>query len=290
MENQYYYNQIMDLYGFEKIKLLIKKWQNVSKNLNMIGNMPVILPNLLWINKPGMGKSYFLRLFSEYLAESNLMSFSGKSKWMEFSLNYFSDEQDFTDLRRLMREMAAKTGYRNVFKGVVSIELNQWIGHFETNHFKRLMAFLSENDNDLCIVFSLENAAKDEIAGLERVLAQYLRIETIVSEYPSIDEFYIYISDWLSEYDLTIADEAEILLKKSIAILRENDSFDGFKTLNLMCEDIVFEVCASINFKKTRILDIEDLKQYSENGTFIAKLREMSRKRKIGFGQIGGDE
>lgn len=283
MECQYYYDQIMQLYGLTEMKQVLQKWSNVSRNLKYVSDMPIILPNLLWVTKPGIGKSHFVRLLAEYLSATKLMSFYGNVKSLEFALDYCPDESDFSELRRLIRELDAATGYRGVFKGVLSIELDQWTEHFNSQHFKRLMTYLSGMDNKICILFVLENAEAEVCIELERVLAQYVRIEKIISEYPPVEDFLSYVVNWLANYDFTIEKDAAELLKDSIEFLRSNDSFDGFKTLNLMCEDIVFEICAADDFKNNRVLNAQDLYPYSRTGGFITRLEEMMYKRKIGF-------
>ena len=62
MKNQYYYDEIMALYGLDEMKNVIRKWYNVSKHLEYASDMPIVLPNLLWLTKPGIGKSHFVRL------------------------------------------------------------------------------------------------------------------------------------------------------------------------------------------------------------------------------------
>lgn len=283
MEQQYYYNEIMSLYGLDDMKTVIKKWQNVSKHLKSANELPIVLPNLLWLTKPGVGKSHFINLLSEYLSAAKLMSFYGTVKCLEFSLDYCPDEQDFSELRRLMRELEAATSYRGVFKGVLSVELNQWIGHFESLHFKRLMNYLASMDNKLCILFVLENVSDASTVELERILAQYVRIEKIVTPYPSVDDFMGFIVTWLQRYDFSLMDDAKALLKDSVAFLRSSDHFDGFKTLILMCEDIVFEICASDTLNDARIITSGDLTAYAQDGVFINRLKENMQKRVIGF-------
>lgn len=288
MENQYYYDEIMGLYGLDDMKTVIKKWNNVSKNLGYANDMPIVLPNLLWLTKPGIGKSHFVRLLAEYLSATKLMSFYGTVKSLEFSLDYTPDDLDFSELRRLMRELDAATGYRGTFKGVLSIDLIQWINHFNSLHFKRLLTFLAGMDNALCILFVLENASEEASQQLERVLAQYVRIDKVVSDYPPVQDLLAYVENWLSNYNFKLQPDALALLESSIDFLRSSESFDGFKTLNLMCEDIVFEICASENFNMSRTLNANDLLSYSKNGVFITRLKEMMLKRKIGFNSENG--
>lgn len=283
MENQYYYDQIMQLYGLSEMKNVVKKWRNVSRNLIFANDMPVILPNLLWVTKPGIGKSHFIRLLGEYLSAAKLMSFYGNVKSLEFSLDYCPDESDFSELRRLMRELDAATGYRGVFKGVLSIELDHWVDHFGSQHFKRLMTYLSGMDNTICIIFVIENADAKTCAELERVLAQYVRIDKVESDYPSVDDFLAYVIGWLASYEFKLEDDAVILLRSSIEFLRSNECFDGFKTLNLMCEDVVFEICAADDFDHDRVLSARELQAYSSSGVFVNRLKEMMHKRRIGF-------
>ena len=289
MENQYYYNEIMNIYGMDSMKQVIRKWHNVSKYIVDNRTMPIVLPNLLWITKPGIGKTYFMGLLSEYLASTKLMPFYGNVKALEFSMDYCSNNQDFTELRRLFKELDAATGFRGRDKGLLSIELYQWIDQFDSKHFHQLMAFLSSRDNDLCILFILENVKEEVVQPLENILAQYVRIEKVISEYPLTEELLAFVVDWLGRYDFELTSGAYKLLQESIAQLRGTECFDGFKTLNLMCEDIVFEILANDNFNQDRIIKEDTLRLYAKDGMFITRLKDIMEKRQIGFiSQSGG--
>jgi hypothetical protein len=50
-----------------------------------------------------------------------------------------------------------------------------------------------------------------------------------------------------------------------------------------MCEDIVFEICAADDFDQKRVLSSQELHDYSRDGIFINRLKEMVHKRRIGF-------
>mgnify|MGYP003307688803 CR=1 FL=1 len=61
---------------------IIKKWEVLSNNLVADTSVPMVLPDLLWVSKPGVGKTHLLKLLSEYLYErKNLMEFYGNVKY-----------------------------------------------------------------------------------------------------------------------------------------------------------------------------------------------------------------
>ena len=73
------YKKIMSQNGLTEFKALIEKWETLSENLlDKPSGVPIILPDLFLVSRSGTGRTYFLRLLSEYLADKpNLMDFYG---------------------------------------------------------------------------------------------------------------------------------------------------------------------------------------------------------------------
>ena len=72
-----YYEKIMGLKEAEEYKVVVKRWQNLSDRIKTRPtDAPIILPDMLWVAKSGVGKTNLLKLTSEYLSSlKNIMEF-----------------------------------------------------------------------------------------------------------------------------------------------------------------------------------------------------------------------
>ena len=154
-------------------------------------NAPIILPDMLWVAQSGVGKTNLLKLMAEYLSsQNNLMEFYGDVKFFEFLLNYCPPNEYFSELQRLIDEIDNAAGFRNEFKGIVHIDINEWLDHFEEKHFVSLMEYLSSNSDKWLIVLSVYSDKKDKIHNLNAFLSMYLRIEKITLSFPKTEDLF----------------------------------------------------------------------------------------------------
>jgi len=280
-----FYKEIMNLKGAEEFKSVIKRWHILSKNMRTKPmNAPIILPDMLWIARSGVGKTSLLKLMAEYLScQKNLMEFYGDVKYFEFLLNYCSPNEYFSELQRLMDEIDNAAGFRNEFKGIVHIDINEWIDHFEEKHFVSLMEYLSSNSANWLIVLSVYSDKKDKIHNLNAFLSMYLRIEKINLTFPKTEDLFDFIEEMLNQYSLTLKDDAKKLLYDTIEKLRNNKYFDGFKTIILLCQDIVYDVFSNENIEELS-LSADMLSKFSADSDYVKKMvANIKRVNQIGL-------
>lgn len=282
-----YYNEIMLLADADEIKAVVNRWNNLSENIKVKpANKPIILPDMLWIAKTGVGRSRLLRLMSNYLYEQgNLMDFCGEVRYFEFMLGYCKPGEVFTELQRFTDEIRKAAGFRNEYKGIIHIDINEWLRHLEDSNFISFMEYLSSNSDNWLIVLSAYSDNKDEIKKLKAVVSMYLRIEKVTLELPKTENLVVFVEKELVDYGLKIDDSAKRLLSKTIERLRCNKYFDGYKSLKMLCQDIVYSVFSECNVKSD-ILTENELGSFSENSEYIEKMiYKIEQTRKIGFTQ-----
>ena len=280
-----YYEKIMDLKEAEEIKKVIEKWQILSENLKQYPtDAPILLPDMLWVAKSGVGKTHLLRLISEYLdSQGNLMSFYGDVKFFEFLLNYCGPDAHFTELERLMEEVNHAAGFRSEFKGIMRIDVDDWLTHFEEKHFMSFMEYLSANSDKWMIILSVSSDDAEKIHNFESFISMYLRIEKITLSLPKTEHLFDYIERNLGAYGISLENDAVELLYKTIEELRKNKYFDGFKSIKLMCQDIVYDT-----YSKTAVedksLSADDLQNFSAESEYVKKtLKKIQKVNEIGF-------
>ncbi|MBR5314634.1 MAG: hypothetical protein IKU45_04375 [Clostridia bacterium] len=282
------YEKIMSMKGSEDYKEIAKRWKYLSENIKKKPtDEPIILPDMLWVAKSGTGITSMLKLTAEYLSKlDNLMEFYGDVKFFEFLLSYCPPDRNFTELNRLMDEVHNAAGFRSEFKGIIHINIDEWIRHYEEKHFISFMEYLSAHSDNWLIILSVSSNNSELVHNLNAFLAMYLRLETIKIELPKTEDLFGYIERKLGEYGLTLTDDAKALLHKTIEKIRKNKYFDGYKTLRLLCQDIVYDV-----FSKERVggdmLDAKDLEKYSSDSEYIKRMIYNFERvaRKIGFEQ-----
>ena len=279
-----YFSEILNLKEAKDFARVIKKWDVLSNNLMMTKNVQMVLPDLLWVSKPGVGKTHLLKLMSEYLyGKQNLMEFYGNVKYFEFMLDYCPPEQQFNEIRRMINEVSNAAGFRNYYKGIVSIDIDEWLGHCEEKYFLSFLEYLSSNSNNWLIVFNVASDNSVEINKLESILSMFFRIEKSNLYLPDSNDFLEFVIDRLKTYNLSLDNNAKSLLFKTIEKLRENKYFDGYKTLVMLCQDIVYEFFSTKTVDEN-IISEEHLKEFAPDSKYIERATwKAESKMKIGF-------
>lgn len=280
-----FYKKIMELKEAEEFKHVIERWKILSDNLRTKPvNAPIILPDMLWVAQSGVGKTNLLQLMAEYLSsQKNLMEFYGDVKFFEFLLSYCHPNAHFSELQRLIDEVDNAAGFRNEFKGIVHIDINEWIDHFEEKHFVSLMEYLSSNSDKWLIVLSVYSNNENKIHNLNAFLSMYLRIEKITLSFPKTDDLFVFIEDMLNQYGLTLTEDAKELLHDTIETLRNNKYFDGFKTIKMLCQDIVYAVFSNENVEQLQ-LSASALSKFSSDSVYVRNMiANIERVKRIGF-------
>jgi hypothetical protein len=277
------YDEIMEMIGGDEFKELIKKWDALSSNIsNTPQALPRLLPNLLWVGNSGIGRTKLMRLMSSYLAsKGNLLDFYGDVKYFEFLLSYVPKDAPFQELQRLEDELAAAKGFRNEFRGAVLIDIDPWVDHYEELYFTGFMEYLAAHSDKWMIVLSISEIPAEKLQNLEAFLAMYLRLDKIMLPLPETEDLFTFVARKLSTYNLSLDQSARELLVQTINELRENLYFDGFKTITMLCQDIVYEHFSSSNAACTS-LSAADLAAFAPGSNYVKKVIKNSRNR-IGF-------
>ncbi len=289
--SEYYYSGISKLKEARDFMRVLDKWDSLSKRIEPKKNLPMLLPDLFWIAKSGVGKTNLLKLLSEYLYEcGNLMDFHGNVKYFEFMLDYCPPERPFGEIQRMINEVRAAAGFRNLYRGIISVDIEEWLGHCEEKHFISFLEYLSSNSEDWLIVFNVTGEKEDEIKKAESILSMYFRLEKSVLNLPDTDSLLLYVSDRLSMYGLTIDESAERMIYNVIEKLRANKYFDGYKTLIILCQDIAYEVYSG-GAMSGNVITANDIKRFAPDSAYVKRItwRDESRGR-IGLIKWGNEE
>lgn len=279
------FHSFMQLPGAEELKAEVERWQTLSENLKKAPPaVPVLLPDMLWVAKSGVGITSLLQHLSAYLWErKNLISFYGDVKFFEFLLNYCDPSRPFTELQRLVNETNRAAGFRSEFKGIIHIDCNAWLEHYREPHFVSLMEYLAANSHKWLVILSVYSTDQKQLHNLEAFLSMYLRIRKVNIPLPATNDLVEKIESQLESYGLTLDGSARELLSQTVDTVRENPYFDGFKSLSMLCQDIVYTLFSEKNVPSGP-LTAAQLEPFGPTSEYITRtIAQITRKHRIGL-------
>ncbi len=279
------FDKIMRQKEAEQLRPLIQKWETLSKNMKVYPvKAPILLPDMLWVAKSGVGKTFFLELIAEYLeSKGNLMEFYGDVKFFEFVLGYVPPEAAFTELQRLMGAVKNAAGFRSEYKGIIRIDVDEWVKHYNEPHFATFMEYLAVNKDTWFIILSVSETNKEKLHNLEAYLSMFLRIERVELQLPQTKDLTAYIQTLLAAYDLSLTDDAKQLLTATVSKMRKNPYFDGYKSLGLLCQEIAYTVFSSGAFTDN-VLTAERLADFGPGSAYVQHtVANLEKVNKIGL-------
>ncbi len=277
-----YYEKLMALSGLDELKETIKKWNNILQNLKSKDiDAPLLLPNLFLNARPGAGKTYVFRILSDYLDSAGFMDFYGDVKFFEFYFEYCPPGMFGPEISRLSEMLRHSAGFRNEFRGVVVVDITEWADKCEEDGFVRMLEFLSAIDEKACLIFTADNFTDLQIEKAEKVLNAFCRVRTVPFPYPSERAFAEYCARRVEKYKLKLDESAVDLIADSVKRLMESGYFYGYKTVNMLCLDMAFELSSSTVTRDN--VTAEQLKAFSADSEFVERLYSSAKIRRIGF-------
>lgn len=280
------YEELMNFKGAEELHRLIKKWNILSENISKRSfDAPIVLPDLFVYTKPGYGNTKLLAELSEYLdSKANLMTFYGDVKFFEYKLEYCNPDHDFDEMHRFRESVEAAAGFRNEFKGIIRVNVDDWVGHHNEKHFLDFLRYLQVNTAYWMIILTISSYDEDDkTREMEAIVSMYLRIEKITLHLPSDKELVECIAHYLSKYGLELDEGAKDVLLKSVSVLRENKFFYGMHTIEALSKDIVYNLLSETS-SAYDVITAEMLEDFSADSEYIKRTVVKFKKREpIGF-------
>ena len=280
-----YGEEILKMKGAEELHALIGRWETLAANLKgRTFGAPIVLPDLIMYTGHGFGNSMILSLLAEYLdSKMVLMDFSGDVKLFEFAMNYCPPEQPFRELARLMDSVRSAAGYRNEFKGLVRISLDQWVGHHSEKYFFELMEYLAAHTYNWMIVLTLSKKPDEATKMLEATASMFLRTEVIHMHLPGARSLAEYADEYIRQFGISFDASAIDVLTESIEKLSHIKHYHSYRTVEMLCNDIVYRILSD-GALLTTVLSAEDVRYFSADSEYIRKTETEDKKRSaLGF-------
>lgn len=116
-----------------------------------------------------------IRCIAEKERHARAGSFEGLSPYVYFRMPYVQPCDSFQELRRLILRIRRNTGLRAHYKGIVAIEVTEWIGHEREEYFTVLLKYLYDHRSQLQAAMILQDCKP---AQMQRFLAACVRYVT----------------------------------------------------------------------------------------------------------------
>ena len=273
MSQNVYYDQIMALNGLGDFKDVIERWQRFSDNITRFNaKQGLVLPDMLWVSDNGIDRSGLLRLLTQYLDEcGNLVDFYGNVKYFEYYLEYVPDKTNFHEIQKIAEKIRDAAGFRSEYKGILSIELGEWVGHFKEDNFINTLKYLSTMEDDIMFIFNIHNYDPVAVEQLMQLLVLFFRIEVIPMKLPDSEELANYIKKEISEYGLNLDTAAEEMVVATVNRLREDQYFAGYEMLDRLACDIVYSVYTSTP-PYDGVVTVGMINDFAPDGIYVSEL------------------
>ncbi|MBR5420994.1 MAG: hypothetical protein IK115_07610 [Lachnospiraceae bacterium] len=242
-----YYREIMSLHGLEDFKEVIEQWQRLSENITKFhAKQKLVLPNMLWATDNGLNREHLLALLTNFMYSSgNLLDFYGNVRCLEYFMDYVPADKECHEIEKIGEKIRDAAGFRSEYRGLLSVDVSEWTGHFEDAHFIDIMKYLATMDEDICYIFQIPNYNPQAVQQLTQLLVLFFRIQPIQMNLPDSEELCNYIRGEISDFGLNLDQEAEAMIIAAVNRLREDQYFAGYEMLDRLASDIVYSVYTS---------------------------------------------
>jgi len=273
MAENVYYREIMALHGMDDFKETIDQWNRLSQNVEKFhAKQKLVLPNLLWAADNGLDRENLLMLLTNFMYTSgHLLAFYGNVRCLEYFMDYVPADKECHEIEKMAEKIRDAAGFRSEYHGILSIDVSEWVGHFEDPYFIDVMKFLQTMDDDITYVFQIPNINPQAVEQLTRLLVLFFRIQVIRMKLPDSEELCNYIRKEISEFGLNLDRDSEEMIIATVNRLREDQYFAGYDMLDRLAADIVYSVYTSAP-PYDGVVTKDMISAYAPDGIYVSEL------------------
>lgn len=280
------FDAIMALQGVDDFKGEMKRLHTFFANENRRAIRRIPLPSYLFAIQRGGGMTTLLRAFADYLYEAEAADFSGAVKAFEFKVGYLPPEAPFPELARLQRCITAYAGHNRFYKGVICLNIDEWLGHANEDHFTQLLNYIDRIKEHLILCFCVHETHRERIKPVEAALLSRLRVEVLLPRFPDTIELVRMVEYRARNFDYSFSESGRALVHESLDMLSHSRDFHGFRTVEKLIDEILFLIMTSEDkaiLAGERKITAETLAELKEKLRYIEQVKAQNAKNAIGF-------
>jgi hypothetical protein len=278
------YDDIMSLLGGDDFKELIQWIRDFGANRAWKSDNCLALPSYFWILKRGGGINTFVSAFTEYLHATNMIDFTGSEKFINHKLEYMKDDHAFTELTRLDNTIKKKSGYHRYFRGVLCIDINDWIGLTNEIQFNIFLRYIESKRDKILTILYIHRESEDIIKQIETSISSQIRFDTVRFRFPEPTELVGLIQNkFLQPSEFSMTDGARDMLMTLVCEAMKSQNFNGFITIEQIANDLLFYLLRS-KIPQNEVTE-SIIVSYKEVSDYVKRLPSLNAEKKsIGFG------
>ncbi|MCD7894560.1 MAG: hypothetical protein LUG60_12810 [Erysipelotrichaceae bacterium] len=115
--------------------------------------------------------------------------FYGEVPCVCYKVNYVPPFEEFKELKNLIIRIKENTGLRSEFRGVVALNVDEWIGHEHEDYFSVFLKYLHDHSEFIQYIFY--SHLNHPLQDMMKVVIQYLTLQVqSIDEYNDIHHLY----------------------------------------------------------------------------------------------------
>lgn len=199
------------------------------------------------------------RLVQKFATGCHMMcpeDFAGEKLYVYHRLNYVQPCDDFLELKKLQSAIKGVTGLRANFRGIVALDVQEWLGHLNEEYFIIALKFLHDHmHHGWRYVFTVGDGGAGETRRLMVLLARYFN-PCIVEATPFRDAECLEVH--IAEYIGLAEKRFDADTRRKFAELLVSSRNENIRDLEVV-RNIVFDVAGSTNAK---VIGNRELRNY----------------------------
>ena len=155
-----------------------------------------------------------------------------------FSAAYtVSADKSFPAVQELYELLLKSGGYYGSYRGILLIDVSEWVGHFRDRYFDVFLAYLADLRMDGVIPFFYVDCGgrEDELHSLETVIFSYFRSVRVGFGAEELCEYGVSV---LEEHGIVPGEKARDYLEGFVREALRSHLFHGTESVRRICEDV----------------------------------------------------
>jgi len=265
-------SDVKRLIGVEEFKALVDEIVSITPQIKKLkADKAFLFQNYLFSINDGCGYSTYLHYFAEVLKELDLFKFSDEFKAIELKLDKISYTNDKKPLEGLLEKLKGISKFR----GIVSIDISNWINNIHDRMFTDILQELSIYQDRNILVFRIPYIEEMELAKVNKCISDVYFLRQVMIPPFLYSEMIERMKRALALIDFEIDEAAIEIFSAKICEEKSDGKFYGMNTVNKITNQMVYlKLVSNANKKKfDRVIQKEDIidllsnsKEYLQTG------------------------
>lgn len=264
--------EIESLSGAAEFKELTKELVGIADRIKKMKLMKIYFAqNYLFAVNDGCGLSTYLKLLWRLLEALGLFE-----KGMGVTELKIEAPTSILDTAPLS---ACVNAIKNSKKGIVSIDISDWITHVTELRFKRLLRQINQWQDDYIFVFRVPFLERNILERVRKGLMDLMVVRQVSIVPFSQEDYKRYLDEQVCLYGFEMADDTWTVIDEKINEEKKDGYFYGFNTIQKIVNEVIYTKAKNcfLRGKDSKLIHATDIAEIlpEQAGQFEKKGEEM---------------